>query len=642
MSQHDTSGTAAPAASPAATPVQDRSVLPAAAPLGGTMTSRSRRLFARPWAQEVVVLEGFLAAGVAVTWPRASYLTGRLRLDNDQIQYVWDLWWVARQITHLGNPWFTTHLAAPVGVQLGNDTLMPLLGTVMTPITLAFGPAASYNLLAIVAPGLAAYAMYRAARLWLPSRTGAIAAGAFFGLSGMLASQDWQHIHTAIGCVFLPLTLAAAVRLCRGPTPGRGILLGLVLGASILVDQEAAVLAVILAALALIPWLLRRPGAPGLRAVGVGAATAIVIASPQLAAMAQAGLRGGPGRPHVKFAAELPSLFAPSPRLAQYGMTGLASVYRAHTSHELLATFGVVLTLLAALGLLVSWRRTGSRKLALLWLGSAALALGPTLYVGTRQYVPLAGAWQGVRVSLVMPYTWLIRLPGLASFREADRLALLGLVGATLLAGAAIDWLRGPAWPLIIVVAALGALEAGLPGAGTRGGAPIHFERGRTVPTALPALDRPIAADHSGSVVVDVPFVIRGPQVYGRGGVKPFSLVLATADGHPRAISSSGAVPPRTIAGIRRHPFYSGLVAVQKGRKITTAHLAAARLDLRKLDVGWVLVWPPHRPSARTPVAKLPGPSYGPISRYLAETGFVLDYRADNVMVYRPSPAAGR
>jgi hypothetical protein len=634
VSHHDTSG-------PAATPEQDRGVPPVAAPPGGTMTSRWRRLSARLWAQEVMVLAGFLAAGVAATWPRASYLADRLRLDNDQIQYVWDLWWVARQITHFGNPWFTTHLAAPVGVQLGNDTLMPLLGAVMTPITLAFGPSASYNLLAIVAPGLAAYTMYRAARLWLPSRTGAIAAGAFFGLSGMLASQDWQHIHTALGCVFLPLALEAAVRLCRGPTRGRGILLGLVLGASMLVDQEAAVLAAVLAALALIPWLLRQPGAPGLRAVAVAAVTAMVIASPQLAAMAQAGLRGGPGRPHVKFAAELPSLFAPSPRLAQYGMTGLASIYRAHTSHELLATFGVVLTLLAALGLLVSRPRPASRKLALLWLGSAALALGPTLYIGTREYVPLAGAWRGLRVSLVMPYTWLIRLPGLASFREADRLALLGLVGAALLAGAAIDWLRLRAWPLIIVVAVVGALEAGLPGAGTKGGVPIRFEHSKSAPTALPALDRPIAADHSGSIVVDVPFVIRGPQVYGRL-VIPYSLVLATADGHPRAVSSSGGVPQRTIAGIRRHPFYSGLVAVQQGGKVTSAHLAAARLDLGKLDVGWVLVWPPHWPLARTPVTKPRNRSYGPILRYLAETGFVLDYRADDLMVYRPSPAAGR
>jgi hypothetical protein len=586
------------------------------------------------------VLAGFLAAGVAVTWPRASYLAGRLRLDNDQIQTVWGFWWVARQIIHLANPWFTDHLAAPVGVRLGNDTLMPLLGVVMTPVTLAFGPSASYNLLVIVAPGLAAYAMYRAARLWLPSRSGAIAAGAFFGLSGMLASQDWQHLHTAMGCVFLPLTLEAAVRLCRGPTLGRGVILGLVLGAAVLVDQEAALLAAFLAALVLVPWLLRRSGAAGPRAVGVGAVTAVMIASPQLAAMAQAGLRAGRGRPHVKFAAELPSLFAPSPRLAQYGMTGLASVYHAHTSHELLATFGVVLTLLAVLGLVVSWRRPASRKLALLWLGSAALALGPTLYIAGRQYVPLAEALRGKRASLLMPYTWLIQIPGLGSFREADRFALLGLVGAALLAGAAVDWLRRRAWPLIIVVAVLGALEAGLPGAGTKGGAPTHFEHDKIVPTALPALDRPIAADHSSSIVVDVPFVIRGPQVYGRL-LAPYSLVLATADGHPRAISSTGGVPPQTIAGIKSHPFYSGLVAAQDGKTITPAHLAAARLDLRKLDVGWVLVWPPHWPVAQTPATKPPALSYRPILRYLAETGFVLDYRADGLMVYRPARGAG-
>ena len=640
MSQQDTSGPAMPTADPAATPEQDRSVPPAAAPPGGAMARGPSLLSARGWAQEVLVLAGFLAAGVAVTWPRASYLTGRLRLDNDQIQAVWGFWWVARQITHFGNPWFTDHLAAPVGVQLGNDTLMPLLGLVMTPATLVFGPSASYNLLVIVAPGLAAYAMYRAARLWLPSRTGAIAAGAFFGLSAMVASQDWQHLHTAMGCVFLPLTLEAAVRLRRGPTPGRGIVLGVVVGAAVLVDQEAALLAAVLAALVLVPWLARRLGAAGLRAAALGAVTALVIASPQLAAMAQAGLRAGRGRPHVKFAAELPSLFAPSPRLAQYGMTGLASIYRAHTSHELLATFGVVLTLLAALGLIVSWRRPASRKLALLWLGSAALALGPTLYLAGRQYVPLAEALRGRRASLVMPYTWLIQLPGLGSFREADRLALLGLVGAALLAGAAVEWLRRRAWPLIIVVAVLAALEAGLPAPGTKGGVPTRFEHDKIVPTALPALDGPIAADHSGSIVVDVPFVVRGPAVYGRL-LAPYSLVLATADSHPRAISSTGGVPPQTIAGIKSHPFYAGLVAAQKGRTITPAHLAAARTDLHKLNVGWVLVWPPHWPVAPTVATKHPGPSSKTILRYLADAGFALDYQADGVMVYRPARGAG-
>ena len=62
-------------------------------------------------------------------------------------------------------------MAAPAGVRLGFDTLIPLLGVVMTPVTLAFGPSASLSLLTIMVPGLACYAMYRAARLWLRSQS---------------------------------------------------------------------------------------------------------------------------------------------------------------------------------------------------------------------------------------------------------------------------------------------------------------------------------------------------------------------------------------------------------------------------------------------------------------------------------------
>ena len=133
---------------------------------------RLRAAAARPWARELAVLAGFLAAGVAVTWPLATYLTGRLPASRDVAIYVWDLWWVAHQVVHLQNPWSTTYLAAPVGLQLGYHTLVPLLGAVMIPVTLAFGPSAAYNLLLIVLPGLACYAMYRAARLWLPDPGG--------------------------------------------------------------------------------------------------------------------------------------------------------------------------------------------------------------------------------------------------------------------------------------------------------------------------------------------------------------------------------------------------------------------------------------------------------------------------------------
>ncbi|HTW00322.1 MAG TPA: hypothetical protein VMF87_08465, partial [Streptosporangiaceae bacterium] len=179
----------------------------------GSATGTTPTAVSHPVLRHLVLLAVYLAAGIAVTWPRATYLPRHLLPETrDTSGYVWDLWWTAHQVVHLGNPWFTSHMAAPVGLQLGFDTTMPLAGLIMTPVTLIFGPSASFTLLTIVLPGLLCYVMYRAARLWL-APAGAIAAGALFGLSSMLAWQDWYHLNIALGSLFLPMTLEAAVRL---------------------------------------------------------------------------------------------------------------------------------------------------------------------------------------------------------------------------------------------------------------------------------------------------------------------------------------------------------------------------------------------------------------------------------------------
>jgi hypothetical protein len=647
-----------------------RSAAPAAAPdLTVPRRSRWRGLAARPGraltsgpvGRQVLLLVCYLVAGVAVTWPRATWLVeGRLQATRDAGTYVWDFWWMAHSVEHLSNPWFTRAITAPVGVQLGYHALMPLEGVVMLPVTVVFGPSASYNLLSILMPGLLCYAMYRAARLWLPSQTGAIAAGGFFGLSSIMAWHAWYQLNLAAGVLFLPLALEAAVRLRRDPSRKRAVILGVVAGASLLTDQESAVLVAILVLLTLLPWLaspllrlarswlsrswlarlapwLARRTAPAdpdapqwlrrLGVTGLAIAVGLVVASPQIAAMAAQSRAGGATFPagavntdYALSGAQFPGLFGLSPRVDRLGLTALKPVSYDGPVLDGVLTFGLVLTVLAVFGLVVSRRRRSAWLLALLWLGSAALALGSVLHISAHPYTPVAVIWHGVRLSAIMPYTWFVKLPGMAGFREAARLTMLGIVPASLLAGAAIDWLLHHRARLLIPVLVLAALEAGWAGN-------THLP---TMPTALPAVDGPIAADHSASIVVDVPFGVRGGvPLPGEGApFDPEAQVLATADGHPRAVGYLSRLPVPTLAAIQRHPFYAGLLALA-GQPPSAAwaggggpaQIAAARQDAWRMNVGWVIVWQ-QSPATQS---------------YLARTGFRLDYTADGVQVYRPS-----
>ena len=114
---------------------------------------------------------------------------------------------------------------------------------------------------------------------------------------------------------------------------------------------------------------------------------------------------------------------------------------------------------------------------------------------------------------------------------------------------------------LIAVLASLAVLEAGW------SGDPYPAR----MATAYPRLDGPIAADHSGSVVVDVPFGLRGGIPLSGKPVNPRALLLATADEHPRAITYLSWNPPPTTAatsGTRRRP--------AGGRPASPPQLAAA------------------------------------------------------------------
>jgi len=652
-----------PAGQAAARPAPSPAAAPPGRP-GSAGPGRVRGALHKPVARHLGILLCFIVVGAAATWPLAVNLADRIPANRDPASYVWDFWWVAHQVTHLGNPWFTPLMAAPVGVQLGFHAIMPLPGVLFTPVTLAFGPAFSYNLWTVILPGLLCYAMYRAARLWLRSATGAVGAGVLYGVSCMLTQQDWYHLNIALGALFLPMALEASVRLRRKPGRRQGIILGLVMGAAVLSDQESAVLASIVVALVLLPWLLHRPGWARLWPVVLATLIGAVVASPQIIAMIQevvashGGLSIPPGKLAVsykQYGIGLPGMFTPTPRVSMFGLKALAGPFLHGRDNEGMPMFGTTLTVLALIGLIASWRRRSAWQLAALWLGCAALALGTSLWIGKHQYLPLASVWNGVRVSNLMPYTWFVRLPGLSSFREADRLAILGLLPAALLAGAAVEWFRYHAKPVLAVVAAAVILESGYSGNPKVG----------SIPASFAGVDRGIVRDHTNSIVLDLPFGLRGGiPVYGVPFF-PQALVMATEDGHPRSIAYASRVPRPTIDAVASHPFYAALISAEHelpmkcpwrarqpgslylcahpsgvsapgievaenkvSESLTPAALAAARRDAAAMNIGWAVVW--KRNDSVTTF----------LESYLKETGFQFAYLQkihgkDTVLVYR-------
>jgi hypothetical protein len=592
----------------------------------------------------LAVLAGYLAAGVVVNWTRALYLIHhQLPWSRDTGLYVWDFWWMARSVSHLTSPFYSYFQAAPVGVPLAYHTLMPLPGALMTPVTRIYGPAFTLNLLAVLAPGLTAYAMYRVARLWLPTQTGAIAAGAFFGLSTIVTWNDALEAQIMLGQIFLPLALEAAVRLGRRPDWRRAVILGVVMAAALLTDQESAILAGFLVVLALLPWLARLPSRGGdallvkARATVISLGVFVLLGSPQLLAMYQQGKAGDVTVKTSVLASDighsgttLQQIFAPSPRLGFFGLTGAQHYYYSSGSiSSTMVCYGVVVTALALLGLVVCWRRHGTRPLALLWLGATLLALGTTFQITPKmRFAPFASTWHGIRVSLIMPYVWLVRIPVFSSFREANRITELGMVAAALLAAAGVDWLRRKFAPAALVALTLAVFEMGSTGATAI--APL------TMPTGLPALDAPIKADHSGSVVVDIPIGVRSavPQPGEGAAFNPEAQVLATEDGHPRTTAYVSRMSVSYINRIRAHPFYYCQLELQSpdntafatalfGRHNQgSAELTAARLDAHRMNIGWVILWSPQQV----------------YRRYLTAIGFRFAYQADGIPVYRLPP----
>ncbi|MGC8463517.1 MAG: hypothetical protein ACP5P9_07605 [Acidimicrobiales bacterium] len=367
----------------------------------------------------VVFVYGLL--GLLAHWPLLPGDPSRVYMScdcGDMAQAVWFLAWTPHAVLSGHNPFFTTAMNYPVGVNLAQNTLMPLLGILAAPVTATLGPVASANLWMILAMPLSATSAYLVLRHWRLEVPAAALGGLFFGFSPYLTGQGIGHLDLVF-VALVPLIVLVLVDLAKAPAhPLRlGVVLGLLVVAQFLVSPEVLVTSLVLCAVGVLVAGIRqavrdratlvRQATPMVLGLAVAALIAgVLVAYPAWFELAGPHHFVGPAQgPHNPYRADLFDFVVPSPYqwLAPGGLRAWGLRLTHLVGIEDGAYLGVPVLLLAAW---IAWRSRAATRTQLavvVGLAAAVLSLGAHLVV------------DGHATGIPLPFLLIAHLPGLAS-----------------------------------------------------------------------------------------------------------------------------------------------------------------------------------------------------------------------------------
>jgi hypothetical protein len=207
---------------------------------GGPRHARATR---RTWLVTAGVALVYLALSAVANggaWTHGVAHTLQPSGGNDVAEEIWFLAQTPWVLLHGHNPFVNDWLNAPVGINLMDNTTMPLLGILAFPITFFFGPIATFNVLidlAIFASAMSFFVMARRFVSWWPA---AFLGGLAYGFSPFTAATANAHLFLLFQAV-PPLVILCVDHFLRSDrsSPVRtGIALGLCFVAQFYISTE--------------------------------------------------------------------------------------------------------------------------------------------------------------------------------------------------------------------------------------------------------------------------------------------------------------------------------------------------------------------------------------------------------------------
>ncbi|MGA8724718.1 MAG: hypothetical protein WB565_06730 [Acidimicrobiales bacterium] len=355
---------------------------------------------------------------------------------GDSSLFTWFLAWPATALAHGLDPFFTTAMGYPHGVNLLANTSVPAFGLLLAPVTWLFGPIVTLNVALTLAPALSGFAMFVLLRRWVRFAPATFVGGLLYGFSPFVL-VSLADAHLMLGMAFVPPLVAAGLDEVlfrqRARPVAAGVVLGLLVTLQFFVGTEVLVMMLVLGALWVVavlvaaalawPEALRRHVRYAAVALGVATATAgALLAYPVWFALAGPAHFSGlvwPGLHVARAGTSVHDYFLPEPPLSTGFFGHAMSVVIGGAQGPVLSSqyLGLGMFAVIVIGLVV-WRR--DRRL---WAFALLAAISVALSFGVRY-----GSWSPWGLVAHLPLFENVSPSRFALFTELATAAMVALV----------------------------------------------------------------------------------------------------------------------------------------------------------------------------------------------------------------------
>lgn len=374
-------------------------------PPAATSDQQAIHGWAAPASVQGVVALAVYAAFWLLIYTRSLVLHPELpQLDQSSMDpnfYVWSMSWWPYALSHGLNPLHANVIGIPTGFNLAWVTTVPPLALLAWPVTAAFGPVVSLNLLVALAPPLAGWATFvlcrRLTQRFWPSLVG----GTIYAFSAYEINHTVPAQLNLTFSMLLPL-MAYLIVLWRDGKLGRTVFIclmtvALVLQLFLFLETFTQITLILVTGLPIAYLLAGKPGRRRVarlsRYLGLAYLATVIIASPYLYYAIKHQPRGFTRSP-AGAALDLANLVVPRADAA-FGIGWLAHFSADLPPVSAACYVGIPLLVLVIALAVTTWRSRLTRFLVLMFVVVLLVAVGPELLVGTIHMtsMPWAHLW---------------------------------------------------------------------------------------------------------------------------------------------------------------------------------------------------------------------------------------------------------